>query len=278
MRGTAISTPHVVKKRPPLVIDGVLYTSTTWSKVYAYDAKTGKQLWQYDPKIDGSKGQDACCDVVNRGLAAYDGKVYLGALDGRLIAIDMKTGREVWSTQTTDVDRPYTITGAPRIVKGKVVIGNGGAELGVRGYVSAYDAQTGKQVWRFYTTPNPENKPDNAASDQILMSKAYQTWGDGWWKKTGGGGTAWDAIVYDRENNQVLIGTGNGSPWAHKERNGKGGGLADNLFLSSIVAVDADTGTYKWHYQETPGEEWDFTATQPIILAQLNIQESRAKF
>jgi quinohemoprotein ethanol dehydrogenase len=255
----------------PLVVDGVLYTSTAWSKVYAYDAKTGKQLWQYDPKIAGSKGQDACCDVVNRGLAAYDGKVYIGALDGRLIAIDMKTGEEVWSTQTTDVDRPYTITGAPRLVKGKVVIGNGGAELGVRGYVTAYDAQTGKQVWRFYTTPNPDNKPDNAASDQILMSKAYQTWGDGWWKKTGGGGTAWDALVFDQENNQLLIGSGNGSPWAHKERNGNGGGAGDNLFLSSIIAVDADTGTYKWHYQETPGEEWDFTAVQPIMLTELTI-------
>jgi quinohemoprotein ethanol dehydrogenase len=261
----------------PLVIDGVLYTSTAWSKVYAYDAKTGKQLWYFDPKVAGSKGQDACCDVVNRGLAAYDGKVYIGALDGRLIAIDMKTGQEIWSTQTTDVDRPYTITGAPRIVKGKVIIGNGGAELGVRGYVTAYDAETGKQVWRFYTTPNPDNKPDNAASDQILMSKAYQTWGDGWWKKTGGGGTAWDALVFDRDNNQVLIGSGNGSPWAHKARNGNGGGSGDNLFLSSIIAVDADTGAYKWHYQETPGEEWDFTSVQPIMLAELTIGGKQRK-
>jgi quinohemoprotein ethanol dehydrogenase len=256
----------------PLEIDGVVYTSTAWSKVYAYDAKTGRQLWEFDPKVAGKKGQDACCDVVNRGLAAYDGKVYIGALDGRLIAIDMKTGRQVWSTQTTDVNRPYTITGAPRIVKGRVLIGNGGAELGVRGYVTAYDAETGQQVWRFYTTPNPNNQPDHAASDSILMSKAYQTWGDGWWKKTGGGGTAWDAIVYDAAYNQVLIGVGNGSPWAHLARNGKGGGTGDNLFLSSIVAVDADTGAYKWHYQETPGEEWDFTSVQPIILTDLEIR------
>jgi quinohemoprotein ethanol dehydrogenase len=255
----------------PLEIDGIVYTSTAWSKVYAYDAKTGQQLWNFDPKVEGKKGQDACCDVVNRGLAAYDGKVYIGALDGRLIAIDMKTGQQVWSTQTTDVDRPYTITGAPRIVKGKVLIGNGGAELGVRGYVTAYDAETGQQVWRFYNTPNPDNQPDHAASDSIQMSKGYQTWGDGWWKKTGGGGTAWDAIVYDTANNQVLIGVGNGSPWAHLARSGKGG-TGDNWFLCSVVAIDADTGAYKWHYQEVPGEEWDFTSVQPIMLTELEIR------
>jgi quinohemoprotein ethanol dehydrogenase len=255
----------------PLEIDGVVYTSTAWSKVYAYNAKTGQIIWKFDPEIAGRKAQDACCDVVNRGLAAYRGKIYLGALDGQLIAIDMKTGNPVWSTQTTDVDKPYTITGAPRIVNGRVLIGNGGADLGVRGYVTAYDAETGKQVWRFYLTPNPDNRPDHAASDNILMSKAYQTWGDGWWKKTGGGGTAWDAIVYDVDQNQVIIGTGSGSPWAHLARNGEGGGTGDNLFLSSVVAVDADTGAYRWHYQETPGEEWGFTSTQPIVLAELEI-------
>ncbi|MEN0074914.1 MAG: PQQ-dependent dehydrogenase, methanol/ethanol family [Paracraurococcus sp.] len=254
----------------PLVIDGVLYTSTAWSKVYAYDARTGQRLWVFDPEVPGAKGQDACCDVVNRGLAAFNGKIYVGALDGRLIAIDMKTGRQVWSTQTTDTNRPYTITGAPRIVKGKVLIGNGGAELGVRGYVGAYDAETGRQAWRFYFTPNPENKPDGAASDDILMRKAHESWGDGAWKQTGGGGTAWDAIVYDVEQNQVLVGTGNGSPWVFETRNGKGGN-GDNLFLSSIVALDPDTGAYKWHYQETPGEEWDFTSVQPIILANMTI-------
>jgi len=252
----------------PLMIDGVLYTSTAWSKVYAYDAKTGQPLWFFDPKIPGSKGPDGCCDVVNRGVAAWDGMIFLGAYDGRLIALDAKTGEQRWQTQTTDTTRSYTITGAPRVVRGKVLIGNGGAEFGVRGYVSAYDAYTGDLIWRFYMTPNPEGKPDGAASDDILARIGAPSWGDGAWRETGGGGTAWDAIVYDRDFDQVLIGTGNGNPWDYFARSGATG---DNLFLSSIVALDADTGAYKWHYQTTPGEEWDFTATQPIILADLEI-------
>jgi len=252
----------------PLVIDGVLYTTTAWSKVYAYDAATGKQLWFYDPKVPGKKAADGCCDVVNRGVAAWRGKLYLGAFDGRLIALDAKTGKPVWEVQTTDTARNYTITGTPRVVKGKVLIGNGGAELQVRGYVSAYDADTGHLDWRFYTTPNPKNAPDGTISDKVLQETAYKTWGNGAWRETGGGGTVWDAIVYDPDFDQILIGTGNGSPWSHQQRSG---GKGDNLFLSSIVAVDADTGKYKWHYQETPAEEWDFTATQPIILANLNI-------
>ncbi|MCK1315467.1 PQQ-dependent dehydrogenase, methanol/ethanol family [Bradyrhizobium sp. 23] len=253
----------------PLMIDGVLYTSTAWSKVYAYDASSGREIWRFDPKVPGKSGVNACCDVVNRGVAAWNGKIYVGTLDGRLVALDSKTGRQVWSTMTVDVDRPYTITGAPRAVKGKILIGNGGAELGVRGYVSAYDSETGELAWRFYITPNPTNSPDGAASDDVLREKAFGTWGDGIWKKTGGGGTAWDAIVYDQDFDQVLIGTGNGSPWNHRVRSGPG--MGDNLFLSSIVAVDPQTGRYKWHYQETPAEEWDFTATQPIILSELSI-------
>lgn len=259
----------------PLVIDGVMYTSTAWSKVIAYDAVTGKSLWKYDPKVPGKKAVDACCDVVNRGVAAWNGKIYVGTLDGRLVALDAKTGNEVWSTVTVDQSKPYTITGAPRVAKGKVFIGNGGAELGVRGYVSAYDAETGKLAWRFYTTPNPENKPDGAASDDVLRAKAYSTWGNGAWKQTGGGGTVWDSIVYDVELDQLLVGVGNGSPWSHKARSGPDGG--DDLFLSSVVALNPDTGAYKWHYQETPGEEWDFTATQPIILASLKIDGKNRK-
>jgi len=252
----------------PLMIDGVLYTTTAWSKVFAFDAATGKQLWAFDPKVDGSKGFNACCDVVNRGVAVWKGRVYVGTLDGRLIALDAKTGKVDWSVQTTDTSKPYTITGAPRVIKDKVLIGNGGAEYGVRGYITAYDTTTGKQVWRFYMTPNPNGQPDNAASDKVMKEKAAATWSDGEWKETGGGGTAWDAIVYDPTLDLVYLGIGNGSPWNHMRRSG---GKGDNLFLSSILALKPDTGEYVWHYQTTPGESWDYTATQQIMLADLTI-------
>lgn len=251
----------------PLVIDGVLYTSSTWNKVYAYDAATGKELWRYDPKVPRTKGKDICCDAVSRGIAAYKDKIYLATLDGRLEAIEAKTGKLVWSTTTYDPKSIMTISGAPRVVKGKVLIGQGGAEYGARGFVSAYDAETGKLAWRFYITPNPQNKPDGAVSDKVLMTKAYATWGDGAWRETGGGGTPWDAIVYDTEYNQVLIGTGNASPWSSTAR-----GSGDNLFIASILALDADTGEYRWHYQQTPGDDWDYTSTQPIILTDLKIE------
>jgi PQQ-dependent dehydrogenase (methanol/ethanol family) len=252
----------------PVVVDGTLYTTTAWSKVFAFDAKTGAAKWTYDPKVDRNTGFKACCDVVNRGVAVWRGKVFVGALDGRLIALDAATGKEVWSIVTVDQSKPYTITGAPRVVKGRVIIGNGGAEYGVRGYVSAYDAETGDLVWRFYTTPNPDGKPDNAASDQIFAEKAGATWFDGAWKKSGGGGTVWDAMAYDPELNTLYVGVGNGSPWNHRVRSG---GKGDNLFLSSILALDPDTGAYKWHYQTTPGETWDYTATQHIMLADLTV-------
>lgn len=252
----------------PIVVDGTLYTTTAWSKVYAFDAATGALKWSFDPRVPGARGVSACCDVVNRGVAVYEGKVYVGTLDGRLIALDAGTGREVWSKVTVDQSKPYTITGAPRIVNGRVLIGNGGAEYGVRGYVSAYNADTGNLDWRFYTVPPGPGAPaDNAASDpQIEQMRA--TW-SGDWTRFGGGGTVWDAIVYDRQFNQILIGVGNGSPWNHRLRSE---GRGDNLFVSSVVALDADTGRYKWHYQGTPGETWDFTQTQNIILAQLNIE------
>lgn len=257
----------------PIVADGVLYTTSAWSKVYAFNAKTGALLWEYDPKVPGETGFKACCDVVNRGVALYDGKVYSGTLDGRLIALDAKTGTLVWSEVTVDQSKPYTITGAPRIVKGRVLIGNGGAEYGVRGYVSAYDAKTGKLAWRFYTVPPGPGAPADGAVSDPMIEKMRATWA-GDWSKFGGGGTVWDAIVYDRDFNQILIGVGNGSPWNHKVRSeGKG----DNLFVSSVVALDADTGAYKWHYQGTPGETWDFTQTQPIILADLSIDGASRK-
>jgi quinohemoprotein ethanol dehydrogenase len=249
----------------PIVIDGKLFVTGPWSKVFAYDAVTGQPLWTFDPGVDKAKGVEACCDVVNRGVAAWKGRLYLGTIDGRLIALDATTGKADWSVQTTDNSKPYTITGAPRVVKDIVLIGNGGAEFGVRGYVTAYDAATGAKKWRFYTVPNATGAKDGEPSDAVLAGKAAGTWSaNGVWKQSGGGGTVWDAIVYDAELDQLYIGVGNGNPWNHGLRSE---GQGDNLFLSSIVALKPETGEYLWHYQETPAETWDFTATQPIILA-----------
>ena len=255
----------------PIVVDGVMYVTSAWSLVYALDAKTGEELWVYDPDVDRAVGVKACCDVVNRGVAVYDGKVFVGVIDGRLEALDAETGEVVWSKVTVDQSKPYTITGAPRVVNGKVLIGNGGAELGVRGYLSAYDANTGDKVWRFYTVPNPEKQPDGEISDAAFEDIGNVTWGaEGAWVTDGGGGTVWDSIVYDEVNDQIIFGVGNGSPWNREFRDPSGG---DNLFLSSIVAVDAETGAYKWHFQTTPGDNWDYTATQTIILADLPVGE-----
>ena len=247
----------------PLVADGVLYVSTAWSKVRAYDAATGKPLWTYDPEVPGEWAVNACCDVVNRGVALWEGKVFVGSLDGRLIALDAATGRELWDVNTIDRSKPYTITGAPRVVKGKVLIGNGGAEFGVRGYVSAYDANTGKLDWRFYTVPGDPAK----GYEHPILEKAAATWSGEWWA-LGGGGTVWDSMAYDPDLDLLFIGVGNGSPWNHQIRS-KGEG--DNLFLASIVALDPDDGSYVWHYQTSPGETWDHTATQHIILADLRV-------
>jgi PQQ-dependent dehydrogenase (methanol/ethanol family) len=252
----------------PLVVDGVMYTTTAWSKVFAFDAATGKALWSYDPKVDGKKGFDACCDVVNRGVAVWKGKVYVGTMDARLVALDAKDGHVVWQTQVGDPAKPFTITQAPRVVKDKVLIGESGAEYGVRGYITAYDAATGKKVWRFYTLPNPTGAPDGEASDKALKEKAMASWPDGAWKQVGGGGTVWDAIAYDPALDIVYFGVDNGTPWDQDVRSG---GKGDNLFLSSVVAVKADTGDYVWHYQVNPGESWDYSAVQPIILADLKI-------
>lgn len=258
----------------PIVVDGTMYVTSAWSVVYALDAKTGAEKWVYDPAVDRAVGVKACCDVVNRGVAVYDGKVYVGVIDGRLEALNAETGAVVWSKVTVDQSKPYTITGAPRVVNGKVLIGNGGAELGVRGYLSAYDTSSGDLVWRFYTVPNPTKQPDGAASDDAFVKVGNVTWGDeGAWTTDGGGGTVWDSIVYDEVNNQIIFGVGNGSPWNRTFRDPSGG---DNLFLSSIVAVDAETGAYKWHFQTTPGDNWDYTATQTIILADLPLGEGGA--
>jgi alcohol dehydrogenase (cytochrome c)/quinohemoprotein ethanol dehydrogenase len=254
---------HRGQEATPLVADGVIYVSTAWSKVKAYDAATGQPLWSYDPEVPGEWGVNACCDVVNRGVALWEGKVFVGSLDGRLIALDAATGQELWDVSTIDRSKPYTITGAPRVVKGKVLIGNGGAEFGVRGYVSAYDADTGELAWRWYTVPgNPADGLENPA-----MEMAAATWSGEWWT-LGGGGTVWDSMAYDPVLDLLYIGVGNGSPWNHRLRSeGKG----DNLFLASIVALDPDNGSYVWHYQTSPGETWDHTATQQIIVANLTI-------
>ena len=247
----------------PLVIDGVMYTTSAWSHVIALDARTGKQLWHFDPEVPKSTGVKGCCDAVNRGVAFLDGRVFVGTLDGRLIALDAKTGNPIWSTLTVDQAKNYTITGAPRAVNGNVFIGNGGAEYGVRGYISAYDVNNGNLIWRFYTVPGA---PDDPTGTEPVAAQT-DTWNGNWWK-LGGGGTVWDSMAYDPETNLLYFGVGNGTPWNPNIRTA---GEGDNWFLSSIVAVNADTGEYRWHYQTTPTEAWDFTATQHMILADMVI-------
>jgi quinohemoprotein ethanol dehydrogenase len=256
----------------PLVVDGIMYVTASWSVVHAIDVRTGKRLWSFDPKVPRSFGEKACCDVVNRGVALYKGRIYVGAFDGRLIALDAVTGEKVWEKDTViDHSRPYTITGAPRVANGNVVIGNGGAEYGVRGYITAYDAATGAQKWRWFTVPGDPSKPFEDES----MKRAAATWDpSGRYWEAGGGGTPWDTIAYDPDLKLVYIGTGNGSPWSQKRRSPKGG---DNLYLASIVALNAETGAYVWHYQETPGDNWDYTSTQPMILADLKIAGAMRK-
>ena len=246
-----------------IVVDGVMYFTTAWSKVFALNAVTGQLLWSFDPKVPGEWAINACCDVVNRGVAVWNGKVFFGTLDGRLIALDAASGWRLWETLTIDRKFRYTITGAPRVVKGKVIIGNGGAEFGVRGYVSAYDADTGNLAWRSYTVPGDPSKPFESPA----LARAARTWSGEWWK-LGAGGTVWNAIAYDPELGQLYIGTGNGTPWSEKFRSPKGG---DNLFTCSILALNADTGEYIWHYQEDPADAWDFDADEDIILADLAV-------
>ncbi len=249
----------------PLVVDGVMYTTAPWSVVFALDAKTGKQLWTYDPKVPKEHGRFACCDVVNRGVAVYKGKVYVGTLDGRLVALDAATGKVAWEQQTVEKGKPYTITGAPRVIAGRVLIGNGGSEFGVRGYMSAFDAETGKLGWRTYTVPGDPSKPFESEA----IEEAAKTWkGADEWLKKGAGGTAWDAITYDPELNLIYFGTGNGVAWDRDLRSPQGG---DNLYLTSVLAVFADTGKVKWHYQLVPGDTWDFDACQQLVLADLKI-------
>jgi len=247
----------------PLVVDGVMYVSTAWSLVKAFDAKTGALKWSYDPEVPREILINICCDAVNRGVAVWKGKVYVGTLDGRLIALDAATGKPVWSVQTVDKTKPYTITSAPLVTKDKVLIGNSGSEYGVRGYISAYDAESGKLVWRFYTVPGDPSKP----FESPIMAKAAKTWHGKWWE-LGGGGTVWSPISYDPDLDYVYFATANGVEWDQKDRSPGGG---DNLFLASIIAVKASTGEYVWDYQVVPGDVWDYDTTQNMILANLTI-------
>jgi alcohol dehydrogenase (cytochrome c)/quinohemoprotein ethanol dehydrogenase len=253
--------PGLTQEGTPLAIDGKLYVVTSWSRVKAYDAATGKPLWAYDPQVPGETLVKSW-DAFSRGMAAWGDKLYLATLDGRLIALDRATGKPLWTVVTIDQSKPYNITGAPRVVNGMVIIGNAGADMGVRGYVTAYDANTGKQVWRFYTVPDAPGK-----NKEAYLKKAEATWHGEYWK-TGGGGTVWDAMAYDPALDLLYIGVGNGALWNQSHRSPGGG---DNLYISSIVAIRAKTGQYVWHFQETPGETWDYTATQHIMLADLAI-------
>ncbi|MEM8752451.1 MAG: PQQ-dependent dehydrogenase, methanol/ethanol family [Pseudomonadota bacterium] len=256
----------------PIVIDGVMYVTGSWSIVHALDAKTGEKLWTFDPETPKDYAYKGCCDVVNRGVAVWEGKVFVASFDGRLFALDAATGEVAWEADTIENrEMSYTVTGAPRVYNGLVVIGNGGAEYGVRGYLTAYDAATGEQAWRWYSVPGDPAKPYEDAS----MARAALTWdpsGEYW--KAGGGGTMWDAMAFDPELNLLYVGTGNGSPW-NRDLRSPGGG--DNLYLSSLVALDATTGEYRCHYQEVPGDNWDYTATQHIILADLEIEGRERK-
>ena len=249
----------------PLVVDGVLYFTGTMNVIRAVDASGGDLIWEYNPQVgEVVKGKKQIGWVHNRGISFYDGKIFTATWDGRLIALDASTGEKIWETRTFDEDSALYITGAPKAFKGKVLIGNGGTENGpTRGWVTAYDADTGEEAWKFYIVPG--NPADGFESDAMAM--AAKTWTGEWWKH-GGGGNTWHGLTYDAELDLLYIGTGNGSPWNRKIRSPEGG---DNLFLCSIVALDPDTGEYKWHYQTTPGESWDYNSNMDIVLADLSI-------
>ncbi len=262
---------HRGQEATPIVVDGVIYVSGAWNNIYAVNAVTGDLLWRHDPQTSRAwVAEHACCDAVSRGLAVWQGKVLAATLDGRLLALDAASGEVLWSVLTINQDQPYTITGAPRVVKDKVIIGNSGSDYGVRGYVSAYDVNDGALLWRFYTVPGDPCKPQESA----VLEMAAKTWTGEEWYKTGGGGTAWNSMAYDPELNLLYFGTGNGTPWSRELRSPAGG---DNLFLSSIIAVNPDSGEYVWHYQTTPGESWNFSAVESIVLTELEIDGEQRK-
>ena len=251
----------------PLMVDGVLYLSGPWGSVLALDAKTGAERWRYDPEVDGTYGRHACCDVVNRGLAVWQGRIYVATLDGHLVALDAANGKEIWRVDTfiDRATRSYTITGAPQVAKDVVVIGNSGGEFGVRGYITAYDLATGAERWRFYIVPGD---PAKGPPEHPEMELALKTWDPKSDWESGLGGTVWGEMSYDPELNLLYVGTGNSSPYPIWYRSPSGG---DNLFLVSILAINPDNGRLKWHYQTTPGEMWDYTATANMILTDLTL-------
>lgn len=254
----------------PVVVDGVMYAPGNWGRVYALDAVSGRELWTYDPQVDGQAGRYACCDVVNRGLAVWKGRVYVASVDGYLHAIDAATGKRIWRVDTLPDRNPgsfhYFVTGAPQLAGDLVVIGSGGADFkGARGNVSAYSLETGELKWRFYTVPRD---PKLGPQDQPHLEAAARTWPAKYDWSMGGGGTAWDGLAYDPEQKLVYIGTANASPY-HGEHDPAG--LGDELFVASIVAVHADTGRMAWYYQEIPGEGWDYDTTNKLVLAQLTV-------
>ena len=254
----------------PLLVDGVMYVSGVAGRVYALDPADGSVRWRFEPSIDLKYSRSACCDIVNRGLAVWKGRVYVATVDGILYSLDAGDGRVLWKVDTiVDRSRAYSVTGAPQIAGPVVVIGNGGAEYDSRGYASAYDLETGTLAWRFFTVPGDPEKPQESAA----LQRAAKTWTGGNWWERGGGGNVWDAITYDPETNLVYFGTANGAPTSRSKRSPGGG---DNLYVASIIAVHADSGEYAWHYQETPGERWDFDATPHLVLATLQ-WEGRAR-
>jgi len=249
----------------PIVVDGVMYTSGAWGVVYTINAKTGKEIWRYDPEVDASYNRKVCCDVVNRGVQVWKGKVYVGTLDGYLVCLDAATGKVLWSKDTfTDRSLSYTSTGPPQIANKVVILGNSGSEFGVRGYITAYDLETGEFRWRFFIVPGDPKK----GFEHPEMEMASKTWDPNSIWEAGGGGTVWGQSAYDPELNLLYIGTGNSSPYPIWFRSPGGG---DNLFLCSILAINPDSGKLVWHYQTTPGEIWDFTSTMNLILAELDI-------
>ena len=248
----------------PVEAGGVLYTATGYSVVRAFAATSGKLLWSYDPRPAEVSGVKLRQGWGIRGLAYDAGRVFVGTQDGRLIALDAASGKPAWSVLTTQPGDVRFISGAPRTFGGRVIIGHAGADGGpTRGYVTAYDEATGKQLWRFFTVPGDPAKGFESAA----MAAAAKTWSGDWYKR-GGGGTAWNAMTYDPELDRIYIGTGNGYPWNQKIRDPAGG---DNLYLCSIVALDAKTGKYLWHYQVNPGETWDYNAVMDMVLAHLTI-------
>jgi quinohemoprotein ethanol dehydrogenase len=255
----------------PIEVDGLLYFTGSYATVYAVDAGSGKLAWKFEPKTwEHNPNKMNYNFAANRGAAYANGKIFSAALDGRLLALDAKTGRMIWSTETTDPKGGQTVTGAPRVFNGKVIIGQGGADFGMRGFVTAYDQQTGQQVWRFYVVPA---SPD-ANKGEPAMEAAAKTWSDNFWKKTGGGGGPWDSITFDAELNRIYIGTANASPYDAEARSPGGG---DNLYTASIVALDADSGKYVWHYQINPRDSWDYDCTQQMTLASLTIDGKQRK-